>query len=91
LIPVVLETSLEENCRRIQSTDRLGKKMTDARMLKEFRTMEMIQKPDVPELFVLEVSSQSPEQAASSIRSHIDSFGDLLQPATLEPDRKFME
>jgi gluconate kinase len=83
LIPIVLETSLEENCRRMQSPDRLGKKMTDARMLEEFRMTEMIQKPDVPELLVLEVSSQSPEQAASSIRSHMDSFDELLRPATL--------
>jgi gluconate kinase len=83
LIPVVLETSLEENCRRIQYPDRSGRKMTDVRMLQEFRTTDVIQKPDVPELLVLDVSSQSPEHAATSIRCHINSLSSGLQPATL--------
>jgi gluconate kinase len=82
LIPVVLEVSIEENCRRLQSSDRAGKKLTDPDALLGYMAIDAIQKPDVPELLVLDATALTPEQAADGIRRHIESIKDVLNPAS---------
>lgn len=87
LVPVVLELSIEENCRRLRSAEREGRKMTDPALLREFIAADNIQRPDVQELLVLDVSALSAEQAADRIREHLDSIRETLRPAT----RKHLE
>lgn len=82
LVPIVLDLSLEENCRRLQSAERVGKKMTDPDLLRAFVETDEIQKPDVSELLVLDVSALSAEQAADKIHAHIRDVRGALQPAT---------
>lgn len=82
LVPVVLDLSIEENCRRIQSTERVGKKMTDPAILLEFIAADEIQKPDVPELLILDVSMLSAGQAAGRICDHLNRVRESLRPAT---------
>ena len=84
LVPIVLETTAEENIRRLQSPERLGNKMTDPSLLREFMTADTIQRPDVPELLVLDASALAPEQAAERICSHLDTIRAGLRPATLQ-------
>ena len=82
LVPVVLALSVEENCRRLQSAGRVGKKMTDPADLREFVASDEIQRPDVPELLVLDVSALSAEQAADRICEHLSGIRKTLIPAT---------
>ena len=82
LVPVVLDLSVEENCRRLQSAGRAGRKMTDPAQLRDFRATDQIQRPDVAELLVLDVSALSAGQAADCIREHLDSVQETLRPAT---------
>ncbi len=83
LVPVVLEADLVENARRLQSHDRTGRKLTDVETLRGFTTIDSIQRPDVPELLVLDVTELSADQAADIIYRHLHSgAGSLLQPAT---------
>lgn len=82
LVPVVLDLSLEENCRRLQSTGRVGKKMTDPDLLRSFVETDEIQRPDVSELLVLDVSELSAEQAAERILGHLRIIRDFLHPAS---------
>jgi hypothetical protein len=58
--------------------------MTDPSLLREFMTIDTIQKPDVPELFILDASALVPEQAAERICSHLDHIRAGLSPATLQ-------
>lgn len=71
LIPVVLEVALAENERRLQDKERLGRKMTDPALLREFVAMDRIQRPDVPGLLVLDATGLSPEGTAEAIFNHV--------------------
>ena len=81
LVPVVLEAELAENQRRVASPDRIGRKMVDPDRLAGYLATDTIQKPDVPGLFVLDVTAQSPEQAAILIEDHVRRVGWLKQGA----------
>ena len=67
LIPVVLEIEAEENLRRVQSAERVGKKMTDPAGLASCFASDTLQYPDVPETFVLDVTHLEAAAAASEI------------------------
>jgi gluconate kinase len=84
LVPVVLEISNSENIRRLQSPDRIGQKMTDVAALRQWFDKYSIQRPDVPELIVVDVSDLSPEQAADTILVRLNLLRPALQPATLQ-------
>jgi gluconate kinase len=71
LIPIVLEADFAENARRLQEADRMGHKMTDPALLREFMALDTIQRPDVPELLVLDVTKLSATQAAEAIIHHV--------------------
>lgn len=74
LIPVVLEAELAENERRLKSPLRVGRKMVDPKLLREFISADTIQKPDVPELLVLDVTKLSAETAAEVIFGHVSAL-----------------
>jgi broad-specificity NMP kinase len=82
LVPVVLEANAEENVRRLQSPERIGKKMTDAAELREWLQRHSIQRPDVPELIAIDVSNLSAEQAARTIVARLDPLRPTLKAAT---------
>ena len=44
----------------------------------------LIQRPDVPELILVDVSDLSPEQAAHAVLARLNSLTPMLQPATLQ-------
>ncbi len=71
LVPVVLEAELAENERRLQSPDRIGRKLTDPALLRHFVGCGSIQKPEAPELLVLDVTALSPDEAAAAIQQHL--------------------
>ncbi len=71
LVPVVLEAELTENERRLQAPDRIGRKLTDPAVLRSFTECDTIQKPDVPELLVLDVTKLLPDEAVEAIRHHL--------------------
>ena len=71
LVPIVLEAELAENERRLQSLDRIGRKLTDPAVLRSFLGCDAIQKPDAPELLVLDVTALSPDEAAAAIQHHL--------------------
>lgn len=71
LVPIVLEAALNENLRRLQSTNRSPRKLRDPETLRLFVRSDRIQQPDVPELLVLDVSALSPDQAAARIYDHL--------------------
>jgi hypothetical protein len=60
LLPVVLKATAEENEHRIRSPGRAGRKMTDRGALRDFIAADIIQRPDVPELLVLDVTVLAP-------------------------------
>ena len=74
LVPVVLEAELAENERRLQAPDRIGRKLTDPALLRHFVECDAIQKPDVPELLVLDVTALLPDEAATVIQHHLDAL-----------------
>jgi broad-specificity NMP kinase len=82
LVPVVLELSADENVRRLESQERVGRKMTDAATLRGWFTTNSIQRPDVPELIVIDVSDMSAEEAARAILDRVDALKPQLRPAT---------
>lgn len=85
LVPVVLEASLEENKRRVRSEDRITSgKLTDAAALESMMRTDFIQRPDVPELLVLDVTTLSPADAADAIIAWVEEIRPTLQVATLE-------
>ncbi|MGD9919972.1 MAG: nucleoside kinase [Pseudorhodoplanes sp.] len=71
LIPVVLGGGLEENMRRLQSPDRVGRKLTDPRALAAFMSSGRLQKPDVPELLELDTTGLFPPDSAAAIERHV--------------------
>jgi gluconate kinase len=71
LIPIVLETETDELVRRLQSADRVGRKLTDPARLRGYFVDNSIQKPVVAELLVLDVTSLTPDAAAARIEAHV--------------------
>jgi hypothetical protein len=84
LVPVVLEANAEENVRRLQSPERVGRKMTDAAELRRWFQRHSIQRPAGSELIVVDVSSLSSEQAAQTRVARLDPLRPMLKPATLQ-------
>lgn len=83
LVPVVLEAEFEENTRRLRSSERVGRKLADPAILRSFLTTDRIQKPNVPDLLVLDVTRLSADQAADAICRHLRAgAGDRFRPAT---------
>ncbi len=82
LVPVVLEVEATENIRRVQSADRVGKKMRDAAELQGFFAADTIQYPDVPETFAIDVTRLNPIESATRILGHLAQLRPALQPAT---------
>jgi broad-specificity NMP kinase len=83
LVPVVLEATPEENIRRLQSSERVGKKLADPTELRSYFASDTLQYPDVRELLVLGVTHLAPEEAAARIEGHLDRIRASLQPAGL--------
>jgi hypothetical protein len=81
LVPVVLEAAIEENARRVADAGRGPRKLTDPAVLRSFVTHDSIQRPDVPELLILDVTALSAEQAAARIRDRLARIGAGLAPA----------
>jgi hypothetical protein len=78
---VVLEAAIEENARRVADAGRGPRKLTDPAVLRSFVTHDSIQRPDVPELLILDVTALSAEQAAARIRDRLARIGAGLAPA----------
>jgi gluconate kinase len=83
LVPVVIEASASENVRRVQSPDRIGKKLGDATALTQMMDKHSIQRPDIEELIMIDVTNLSAQQAAEAIFERLDQIRSKLQPATL--------
>jgi gluconate kinase len=83
LIPVVLEADPAENLRRVQTAERQGAKLSDPTVLQSLFHEDSIQKPAVPELLVLDVTSLSPEEAAARIEAHLAGLSPLPAGPTL--------
>ena len=81
LVPVVLEADFEENARRLRSAGRGPRKLTDPALLRSFAAEDAIQRPDVPELLILDVTALSAEQAAVRICDHLARVGAGIPPA----------
>jgi hypothetical protein len=81
LIPVVLEVSLEEHIKRLQSDERIGKKLTDPAELKSYFAVDSLQYPAVAELLVLDTTSLEPDEAVVRIEEHISVARPSLKPA----------
>lgn len=75
LVPVVLELSRAENVRRLQSKDRVGRKLTDPGTLESYLAEDVLQKPAVGELLVIDVTTLSPDAAADLIVDHLRLLG----------------
>lgn len=82
LLPVVLELDAIENIRRVQSAERIGTKMSDPKALQECFAEHALQYPDVPETFVLDVTSLDANAAADSLVAHIKLVEHTIEPAT---------
>jgi len=82
LVPVVLEVEAAENIRRVQSADRVGKKMTDVAELQGFFALDQIQYPDVSETFAIDVTRLGAAESATRIFEHLQDIRPTLQPAT---------
>src|SRR5262249_50019631 len=82
LIPVVLEATSDELVRRLQSADRIGKKLTDPAELRSYFGVDTIQYPAVPELLILDVTNRRPEESAARIEDHLTKIRGSLEPAS---------
>ena len=82
LIPIVLQVERAENLRRLQSAERVGKKLTDPCELEVYFAGDAIQHPDVPEALLLDVTRLSAEAAAERIGGHVASLKTPLGIAT---------
>ncbi|MGE0240044.1 MAG: AAA family ATPase [Parvibaculaceae bacterium] len=71
LVPIVLRADFAENARRLRNRERVGLKMTDPGLLREFMTADAIQRPDTPEFLELDVTQLSPRDAAEAILDHV--------------------
>ncbi len=74
LVPVVLTAELAENVRRVQSADRRGK-LNSPGDLCEMMSVDTIQLPAVPELFVVDSTHFSAEQTAQAVLLHVRALG----------------
>lgn len=81
LIPIVLETTLEENLRRLKDPSRDTSKLREENLLVEYRATDEIQKPHLKELLVINTTSLNPIQVAEKICEHIASAKNLLRSA----------
>ena len=82
LIPVVLNVELTENIRRLQSNERPASKLKDSAVLRSYLSIDMIQHPDVPELLVIDVTTLTPQDAATRIIQHVENISEWVMPAT---------
>lgn len=82
LVPIVIVLDVEENCRRLQSTERVGRKLTDPSELKRYLGEDELLLPDVPELLVLDVTDLTANQASSRISMHLDTIRSSVRPAS---------
>lgn len=82
LIPVVLEAAEHELFQRLQSPDRTGRKPSNPAELRGYMKLDAIQKPDVPELLVLDVTEVRPEEAALKIVDFVATVKPSLRPAS---------
>jgi broad-specificity NMP kinase len=82
LIPVVLNVEPAELFRRVQSVERIRKKLTDPAKLQEFLDLDTLQLPDVPERLEVNVTELTPEEAAQAILEYIEAIRPHLRPAT---------
>lgn len=81
LIPIVLETTLEENLRRLKDPSRDASKLREENLLAEYRAADEIQKPLVKELLVINTTSLSPMKVAETICEHVVPFKSRLKSA----------
>jgi hypothetical protein len=79
---VVLDAAPAELFRRIQSPERVGRKMTDAALLETFFAVDELQRPMVPERLDLDVTALTPDAAAAAIERHVAGLRGSLAPAT---------
>ena len=83
MVPIVLQVDLGENLRRLQSAERIGKKLTDPHELQSYLAVDTLQFPDVPESLLLDVTDLTPEAAAEQIVAHLHAIRPLLGPASI--------
>lgn len=86
LVPVVLDADPDELCRRVESPERAGRKLADARQLRELLAARTLQRPDVAELIELDVTRLSAIEAAGEVVGRLRMLCDSgsLRPATRE-------
>ncbi len=87
LVPVVLDAAPDELCRRVESPERAGRKLADARLLREMLPTGTLQRPDVAELIELDVTRLAPAAAAGAIVTRLRALGEHaggLAPARSE-------
>ena len=80
LVPVVLDAEPDELCRRIESPERSGRKLADARELRELLATRALQRPDVAELIELDVTPLPAIEAAAEVVARLRALresGDL--------------
>ena len=82
LVPVVLEVDRAEHFRRVQSAERVGRKLTAPAVLEEFFSIDQVHRPDVPELLALDVTHLSPKEAAEQIIARVSALGYTIHAAT---------
>jgi broad-specificity NMP kinase len=82
LVPVVLEATADEIVRRLQSVERVSKKLTDPAELRRYFAVDRLQYPAVPELLALDVTDLGPEESAARIEHHLDVIRGSLEPAS---------
>jgi broad-specificity NMP kinase len=81
LVPIVLEAQEDEIVRRLQSAERIGKKMTDPAELRSYFAVDELQYPAVSELLIVDVTNLEPEGAATRIERHVNVIKGTLEPA----------
>lgn len=83
-VPIVLTATPEENERRLVSSERSGRKLTDVSVLRDGSATDSIQLPIVAVAAGLDVTRKSPEAAAADVIRHLDHVREagLLTPAT---------
>jgi hypothetical protein len=68
--------------RRVQSEERIGKKLTDPAALQRYFETDTLQYPDVPETLVLDATGLDPDEAATVIQQSLLRNGSGYLPAT---------
>ena len=82
LVPVVLAVESKELFRRLQSAERVGRKMTDPVLLEAFLETDELQRPAVAERLDVDVTGLSAKDAALQIEKHIAAVRPELAPAS---------